>query len=79
MRHHSRNSGGSDKFVFNAGGYTFLAMHEGPVMKMGDGHFAPEDLRWLESTLKTLPKDQRLIFVTHYPLDDQLDKLVPGN
>ncbi|MGZ5567743.1 MAG: outer membrane protein assembly factor BamB family protein [Limisphaerales bacterium] len=64
---------GSDKFVFNAGGYTFLAMHEGPVIKMGDGHFAPEDLHWLESTLNTLPKNQRLIFVTHYPLDEQLD------
>lgn len=64
---------GSDKFVFNAGGYTFVAMDEGPVMKMGDGHFAPEDLRWLESTLNTLPKDRPLIFVTHYPLDDQLD------
>jgi outer membrane protein assembly factor BamB/predicted phosphodiesterase len=64
---------GSDKFVFNAGGYTFIAMDEGPVMKMGDGHFAPEDLRWLESTLKILPKGQPIIFVTHYPLDDQLD------
>ena len=64
---------GSDKFVFNAGGYTFLAMHEGPVMKMGDGHFVPEDLRWLESTLNTLPKNQRVIFMTHYPLDEQLD------
>lgn len=63
----------SDKFVFNAGSYTFLAMHEGPVMKMGDGHFAPEDLRWLKSTLNTLPKNQKLIFVTHYPLDEQLD------
>jgi outer membrane protein assembly factor BamB len=40
---------------------------------MGDGHFAPEDLRWLESTLKTIPKGRPLIFVTHYPLDEQLD------
>lgn len=64
---------GSDKFVFNAGGFTFIAMHEGPVMKMGDGHFAPEDLRWLESTLNEFPKNRPFIFVTHYPLDEQLD------
>jgi outer membrane protein assembly factor BamB/predicted phosphodiesterase len=63
----------SDKFVFHAGGFGFVAMHEGPVMKMGDGHFSPEDLRWLESTLNTLPKGQPIIFVTHYPLDEQLD------
>ncbi|MDB6056977.1 MAG: WD40-like repeat protein [Verrucomicrobiales bacterium] len=69
---------GADKFVFNAGGYTFLAMHEGPVMKMGDGHFAPEDMRWLASTLKTLPPNRPLIFVTHYPLDDQLDNWYAG-
>jgi outer membrane protein assembly factor BamB/predicted phosphodiesterase len=64
---------GSDRFVFDEGGYSFIGMHEGPVMKMGDGHFAPQDVRWLESTLAGLPRDQPVIFVTHYPLDDQLD------
>ena len=64
---------GSDRFVFNAGGYCFIGMHEGPVMKMGDGHFAPEDVRWLRSTLAGLPANQPIIFVTHYPVRDELD------
>ncbi len=60
----------ADRFVFEHGGYTFIGMHQGPLMKMGDGHWAPQDVRWLEDTLKKLPKDQPIIFVTHYPLDD---------
>ncbi len=64
---------GDDRFVFDAGGYTFISMHEGPVMKMGDGHFSPQDVRWLTKILADLPKDQPIIFITHYPLDDQLD------
>jgi outer membrane protein assembly factor BamB/predicted phosphodiesterase len=64
---------GSDRFVFEAGGYCFIGMHEGPVMKMGDGHFAPQDLRWFAATLTGLPAGEPVIFVTHYPLNDQLD------
>ena len=32
---------GKDKFVFDYGGIRFIGLHEGPVMKMGDGHFPP--------------------------------------
>jgi predicted MPP superfamily phosphohydrolase len=57
-----------DRFVFEQGGFTFIGMHEGPIMKMGDGHWAPQDVRWLEETLKGLKnKEQPLVFVTHYP------------
>ncbi len=43
-------------------------------MKMGDGHFPPEDLRWLDSALAAFPKKtQPLFFVTHYPLDPGID------
>jgi outer membrane protein assembly factor BamB len=64
---------GSDRFVFDAGGFCFIGMHEGPIMKMGDGHWSPQDVRWLKATLAGLPKGQPLIFVTHYPVNDQLD------
>ena len=65
---------GKDRFVFEYGGYRFLGMHEGPIMKMGDGHFPPEDIRWLDSVMTHLPdKRQPLFFVTHYPLDQGLD------
>jgi outer membrane protein assembly factor BamB/predicted MPP superfamily phosphohydrolase len=60
-----------DRFVFDYGGFWFIAMHEGPVMKMGDGYWAPQDVRWLKETLKKLRgKDQPVIFLTHYPIDD---------
>jgi outer membrane protein assembly factor BamB/predicted phosphodiesterase len=65
---------GADRFVFESGGFRFIGLHEGPVMRMGDGHFAPEDIRWLDSVLINLPeKNQPVIFVTHYPLDEGID------
>jgi outer membrane protein assembly factor BamB/predicted phosphodiesterase len=65
---------GNDRFAFTYGGYRFIGIHEGPVMKMGDGHFAPEDLRWLDSTLGAYPKEtEPLFFVTHYPIDSSID------
>lgn len=65
---------GSDKFSFTYGGYRFIGIHQGPIMKMGDGHFPPEDLRWLDSALAAFPKKtQPLFFVTHYPLDPGID------
>ena len=65
---------GSDKFVFERDGYRFIGLHQGPLMRMGDGHFAPEDLRWLDSVLVNLPdKNQPLFFITHYPIDSSID------
>jgi len=65
---------GSDKFVFEYGGFCFIGLHEGPIMKMGDGHFPPEDLRWVDSVLTHDPRrDQPVFFVTHYPLDPGID------
>ncbi|MCI0695895.1 PQQ-binding-like beta-propeller repeat protein [candidate division KSB1 bacterium] len=65
---------GSDKFVFESSGYRFIGLHQGPIMRMGDGHFSPEDLRWLDSVLVHLPdKNQPLFFVTHYPIDSSID------
>ena len=60
-----------DRFVFEHGGFRFIGLHEGPIMKMGDGHWAPQDVRWLEMTLKKMPdKNQPIVFVTHYPIDN---------
>ena len=62
---------GADRFVFEHGGFRFIGMHEGPVMKMADGHWAPQDVRWLKQTLEAMPDQaQPVIFVTHYPIDD---------
>lgn len=64
---------GKDRFLFQYSGILFLGLHEGPLMRMADGHFAPEDLRWLDSTLAGINKEQPVIIVTHYPVDPQID------
>jgi len=64
---------GNERFNIEFGGYRFLSIHEGPLMKMGDGHWSPQDIRWLDVTLKNLPdKKQPIVFITHYPVDDQI-------
>jgi outer membrane protein assembly factor BamB len=65
---------GSDRFAFRHEGIECIGLHEGPIMRMGDGHFAPEDLRWLDSLVAD-PNVRRapIIFVTHYPLDASID------
>jgi outer membrane protein assembly factor BamB/predicted MPP superfamily phosphohydrolase len=61
----------ADRFVFEAGGFCFIGLHQGPIMKMGDGHWAPQDVRWLAETLKKLPDpNQPIIFITHYPINE---------
>jgi outer membrane protein assembly factor BamB len=76
---------GNDRFVLERGGFSFIGLHQGPRMRMGDGHWAPEDLRWLDSVLISVPdSDGPIVFVTHYPLDpgianwyEALDRLKP--
>lgn len=57
---------GDDKFSFTHKGYCFIGFSTGPVIKMGDGHVAPQDIEWVSKKLEqnTLP----VIAVTHYPL-----------
>jgi outer membrane protein assembly factor BamB/predicted phosphodiesterase len=59
-----------DRFVFSQGGLKFIGMHQGPLMKMGDGHWAPQDVRWLEKTLAQVKQGEPVVFVTHYPIDN---------
>jgi outer membrane protein assembly factor BamB len=64
----------ADRFVFEHGGFRFIGLHQGPLMRMGDGHWAPQDVRWLAETLKKLPDpNQPIIFITHYPVDEGVD------
>ena len=64
---------GADRFVVQHGGIVFVGLHQGPVMRMADGHFAPEDILWLDSVLTTIPGSTPLVFVSHYPLDPGID------
>ena len=63
----------NDRFVFEYDKFLFIGLHEGPRMRMADGYFAPEDLRWFDSLIVSLPNsNQPIIFVTHYPLNEEI-------
>lgn len=63
---------GRERFVLDVEGIRFIGLHQGPRMRMGDGHWAPEDLRWVDSVL-AFAKQQPLIIITHYPVDPSID------
>lgn len=63
---------GFERINFEYDGIRFIGIHQGPIMRMGDGLFAPEDLRWLDTELKKISPTQPLFFVTHYPLDESI-------
>jgi outer membrane protein assembly factor BamB/predicted phosphodiesterase len=59
---------GDDKFRLIFNGFAFLGVNSGPVLRMGDGHIAPQDIQWLERQLKNIGKKTPVFLVTHYPL-----------
>ena len=67
---------GDDKFSFTAGGYKFIGFHQGPVLRMDDGHIPREVLSWLENELQNAGADQPVILVMHYPLDSSIDNWI---
>ena len=67
------NEFGYDKFVFEHEGYKFIGCASGPYVRMSDGHIPRDAVVWLDQILEDTPKDQPLIFINHYPLDNSLD------
>lgn len=59
---------GSDRFAFTYNGCCFIGFNSGPVIKMADGHVAPQDILWLSAQLGQLPQGTYVFPVTHYPL-----------
>ena len=64
---------GEDKFNFTYGGIRFIGFCTGILMRNHGGHASPENLLWLENTLKSIDKNEPVIIVTHHMLDDELD------
>ncbi len=61
---------GDDKFTFKHKGCMFVGFVSGPVIKMGDGHIAPQDINWVIKTLENAPHDMPIFLCTHYPLQE---------
>jgi outer membrane protein assembly factor BamB/predicted phosphodiesterase len=64
---------GDDKFVFDYDDYRFIGFHQGPVLRMDDGHISLETLDWLKENLKQAGKDKPIILVMHYDLTSSID------
>lgn len=59
---------GGERFEFEHKGFLFLGFNSGPLMRMADGHVAPQDITWLKEELQKAGKEKPVILVTHYPL-----------
>lgn len=59
---------GSERFLFEHKGFLFMGFNTGPLIRMADGHVAPQDIAWLNDELAKVGKDKPVILVTHYPL-----------
>lgn len=61
---------GAERFEFEHNGFLFLGFNTGPIMRMADGHVAPQDITWLKQELSKAGKQKPVIIATHYPLQE---------
>ena len=64
---------GDDKFHFKHNGIHFIGCASGPYVRMSDGHIPRHNMNWLAGELKKIGKDEPVVFLNHYPLDNGLD------
>ncbi len=61
---------GSDRFCFEYNDCLFFGFNTGPVIKMADGHVAPQDVLWMKQLLREKADGKYVFPVTHYPLQN---------
>lgn len=61
---------GDSRFAFSHHGMYFIGFNSGPVIRMADGHVAPQDIAWLRHNLDSVSAagDAPIFVFTHYPL-----------
>ncbi len=59
---------GNNRFSFTHKGFEFIGFTTGPMLKMGDGHIAPQDIDWVKSELEKNGSKMPAFIITHYPL-----------
>ena len=64
---------GSDRFHFDHNGIRFIACASGPYVRMSDGHIPKDAMTWMENILDTTAANMPVIFLNHYPMDNQMD------
>lgn len=64
---------GNDRFVFDHNGIRFIACASGPYVRMSDGHIPRDAITWMKNILDTTDANMPVIFLNHYPMDNQMD------
>ena len=61
---------GDSRFAFSHHGMYFIGFNSGPVIRMADGHVAPQDIAWLKENLDSVSAagNSPIFVFTHYPL-----------
>lgn len=63
---------GPTHFVFDYAGYRFIGIGVGPMMRMGAPCYPRTEVEWLGKVIDTTAVDKPIIFVNHYPLDEEI-------
>lgn len=64
---------GNDRFVFDHNGIRFIGCSSGPYVRMSDGHIPRDAMTWMVNILDTTNANMPVIFLNHYPMDNQMD------
>jgi len=62
-----------NKFKLDYQKTLLVGLNSGILWRGGGGHIAPEDLRWLDSLLSTIPPEKEILFFVHHQLDKEVD------
>jgi outer membrane protein assembly factor BamB/predicted phosphodiesterase len=64
---------GSDRFSFDHNGIRFIGCASGPYVRMSDGHIPKDAMTWMKNILDTTAANMPVVFLNHYPMDNQMD------
>ncbi|HMK05695.1 MAG TPA: PQQ-binding-like beta-propeller repeat protein [Ferruginibacter sp.] len=64
---------GSDRFAFDHNGIRFIGCSSGPYVRMSDGHIPRDAMTWMKNILDSTALNMPVIFLNHYPMDNQMD------
>lgn len=64
---------GNDRFTFDHNGIRFIACASGPYVRMSDGHIPHDAITWMKKILDTTAETMPVVFLNHYPMDNQMD------
>lgn len=59
-------------FCYDWEGMRFIGCGAGPSLRMGPPHIPHEEILWLDSIVHATPKELPIIFVNHFPLNQDL-------